>query len=136
MNCVSSLEKSNIVTIVYTGLVQKYLLDFVSSLLLQSTTPYRSLRKSPSPEAPATVATVTAPTYINLAAPAVNPTPAAMEDPPSDPELAKYLNRDYWEQRKTLESPASPSAPSPMSQTSSILPTKVCLRLYCSAFIE
>lgn len=104
-------------------------------MLLQSTTPFRSLRKSPSPEAPATVATVTAPTYINLAAPAVNPTPAAMEDPPSDPELAKYLNRDYWEQRKTLESPASPSAPSPMSQTSSILPTKVCLRFMCLAFI-
>lgn len=43
----------------------------------------------------------------------------------SDPELAKYLNRDYWEQRKIIESPASPSAPSPMSQTSSIIPMKV-----------
>lgn len=42
-----------------------------------------------------------------------------------DPELAKYMNRDYWEQRKVLESPASPSAPSPMSQTSSVLPLKV-----------
>lgn len=36
-----------------------------------------------------------------------------------DAELSKYLNRDYWEQRKVLDSPASPSAPSPMSQTSS-----------------
>lgn len=35
---------------------------------------------------------------------------------PVDPELAKYLNRDYWEQRKTTESPVSPSAPSPMIQ--------------------
>lgn len=53
-------------------------------------------------------------------------TPAAsIDDTQSDPELAKYLNRDYWEQRKTLESPASPSAPSPMSQTSSIMPLKV-----------
>lgn len=57
----------------------------------------------------------------------------------TDPELAKYLNRDYWEQRgsgigngKTIESPASPSAPSPMvtpqpsiSSTSSLFGLKV-----------
>lgn len=43
-----------------------------------------------------------------------------------DPELAKYMNRDYWEQRKVLESPASPSAPSPMSQSSAgVVPLKV-----------
>lgn len=47
---------------------------------------------------------------------------SGMDDRNTDPELAKYLNRDYWEQRgnngfnsgKMLESPASPSAPSPM----------------------
>ncbi|KAM8718008.1 hypothetical protein ACLKA7_004678 [Drosophila subpalustris] len=37
----------------------------------------------------------------------------------SNPELAKYLNRSYWEQRKISESSsmASPSAPSPMPPT-------------------
>uniref|UniRef100_A0A1L8DMP8 Hepatocyte growth factor-regulated tyrosine kinase substrate n=1 Tax=Nyssomyia neivai TaxID=330878 RepID=A0A1L8DMP8_9DIPT len=36
-----------------------------------------------------------------------------VDDPPSDPELSRYLNRNYWEQRQTTtESPASPSAPS------------------------
>lgn len=45
--------------------------------------------------------------------------PSPVEEPPSDPELARYLNRSYWEQRQTGETPASPSAPSPMpSQTS------------------
>lgn len=48
-----------------------------------------------------------------------------------DPELAKYMNRDYWEQRKVLELPASPSAPSPMSQTSSVLPLKVSGQTGC-----
>jgi hepatocyte growth factor-regulated tyrosine kinase substrate len=44
-----------------------------------------------------------------------SPSPVAAEEPPTDPELAKYLNRSYWEQRQaTEESPASPSAPSPM----------------------
>lgn len=50
----------------------------------------------------------------------------AMDDTPTDPELAKYLNRDYWEQRKNIESPASPSAPSPMPQAINIIPLKVC----------
>lgn len=34
---------------------------------------------------------------------------------PSDPELARYLNRSYWENRQSVETPASPSAPSPMN---------------------
>uniref|UniRef100_A0A1B0GQU1 Hepatocyte growth factor-regulated tyrosine kinase substrate n=1 Tax=Phlebotomus papatasi TaxID=29031 RepID=A0A1B0GQU1_PHLPP len=55
----------------------------------------RTFTKSPSPEAPV---------KHNL-----SPT----DDPPSDPELSRYLNRNYWEQRQpTTESPASPSAPS------------------------
>lgn len=39
-----------------------------------------------------------------------------------DPELARYLNRGYWETRgkEEAERPASPSAPSPLSNTSSI----------------
>lgn len=37
----------------------------------------------------------------------------------NDPELARYLNRSYWENRKTTDSPASPSAPSPMQSTAS-----------------
>lgn len=56
-------------------------------------TSYRMLQRSPSPEAPPS-------------------TPGVVEDP----DLAKYLNRSYWEQRKVNESPASPSAPSPMPQ--------------------
>lgn len=39
---------------------------------------------------------------------------------PSDPELARYLNRSYWENRQTVETPASPSAPSPMNSTISM----------------
>ncbi|GAB0095928.1 Hepatocyte growth factor-regulated tyrosine kinase substrate [Sergentomyia squamirostris] len=59
----------------------------------------RTYTKSPSPEAPP------APVKLNL-----SPT---IDDPPSDPELSRYLNRNYWEQRQTTtESPASPSAPS------------------------
>ncbi|XP_055682911.1 hepatocyte growth factor-regulated tyrosine kinase substrate [Lutzomyia longipalpis] len=55
----------------------------------------RSYTKSPSPEAPMKQS--------------LSPT----DDPPSDPELSRYLNRNYWEQRQTTtESPASPSAPS------------------------
>uniref|UniRef100_A0A182NGM2 Hepatocyte growth factor-regulated tyrosine kinase substrate n=1 Tax=Anopheles dirus TaxID=7168 RepID=A0A182NGM2_9DIPT len=40
--------------------------------------------------------------------------PSPVEEPPTDPELARYLNRNYWEQRQVMDSPASPSAPSPM----------------------
>lgn len=49
----------------------------------------------------------------------------SLDDNPSDPELAKYLNRDYWESRKITESPASPSAPSPMAQPHDAIPLKV-----------
>ncbi|XP_055371544.1 hepatocyte growth factor-regulated tyrosine kinase substrate [Condylostylus longicornis] len=40
------------------------------------------------------------------------------EEQVSDPELAKYLNRNFWEQKKSAAAvaPASPSAPSPMPQ--------------------
>ncbi|XP_052868691.1 hepatocyte growth factor-regulated tyrosine kinase substrate isoform X1 [Anopheles cruzii] len=59
-----------------------------------------TFHKSPSPEPQA-------------AAPAKR-SPSPVEEPPADPELARYLNRNYWEQRQVMESPASPSAPSPM----------------------
>ncbi|XP_055593123.1 hepatocyte growth factor-regulated tyrosine kinase substrate isoform X2 [Uranotaenia lowii] len=44
----------------------------------------------------------------------VQRSPSPVEEPPTDPELARYLNRSYWEQRQAADSPASPSAPSPM----------------------
>ncbi|CAD6999989.1 unnamed protein product [Ceratitis capitata] len=56
---------------------------------------YRLQQRSPSPEAP--------------------PAPKEYQQEETNPDLAKYLNRSYWEQRKVSESPlASPSAPSPM----------------------
>ncbi|EDV57510.1 hepatocyte growth factor-regulated tyrosine kinase substrate [Drosophila erecta] len=63
---------------------------------------YRIQQRSPSPEAP--------------------PEPKEYHQQPEEttnPELAKYLNRSYWEQRKISESSsmASPSAPSPMPPT-------------------
>uniref|UniRef100_A0A0K8TSJ0 Hepatocyte growth factor-regulated tyrosine kinase substrate n=1 Tax=Tabanus bromius TaxID=304241 RepID=A0A0K8TSJ0_TABBR len=64
---------------------------------------HRLYQKSPSPEVPIVVSTQ------NTATP-------SFEESAPDSELAKYLNRNYWEQRKTNESPASPSAPSPMLQ--------------------
>ncbi|KAJ6650133.1 Hepatocyte growth factor-regulated tyrosine kinase substrate, partial [Pseudolycoriella hygida] len=70
----------------------------------QSVMSYRNYQKSPSPEMP-------------LAQ-------LSLDDNVSDPELAKYLNRDYWESRKTAESPASPSAPSPMTQPQDAIPLK------------
>ncbi|XP_062545837.1 hepatocyte growth factor-regulated tyrosine kinase substrate isoform X2 [Armigeres subalbatus] len=57
----------------------------------------KSFHKSPSPE----------PIKVQRS-------PSPVEEPPTDPELARYLNRNYWEQRQTADSPASPSAPSPM----------------------
>ncbi|XP_029711576.2 hepatocyte growth factor-regulated tyrosine kinase substrate isoform X2 [Aedes albopictus] len=44
----------------------------------------------------------------------VQRSPSPVEETPADPELQRYLNRNYWEQRQTADSPASPSAPSPM----------------------
>jgi len=58
----------------------------------QQTFARRTYPKSPSPEPPQR-----------------SPTP----ETPSDPELARYLNRSYWEQRQVQET-MSPSAPSPM----------------------
>ncbi|XP_020806039.1 hepatocyte growth factor-regulated tyrosine kinase substrate isoform X3 [Drosophila serrata] len=63
---------------------------------------YRMQQRSPSPEAPSV--------------------PKEFQQPAEEttnPELAKYLNRSYWEQRKISESSsmASPSAPSPMPPT-------------------
>ncbi|XP_059618013.1 hepatocyte growth factor-regulated tyrosine kinase substrate [Phlebotomus argentipes] len=72
---------------------------------VKTTTAVRQYTKSPSPEAPV---------KHNL-----SPT----DDPPSDPELSRYLNRNYWEQRQPVtESPASPSAP---SSVQSLPPVKV-----------
>ncbi|XP_030561719.1 hepatocyte growth factor-regulated tyrosine kinase substrate isoform X1 [Drosophila novamexicana] len=66
----------------------------------QSVATYRMQQRSPSPE-PA------------------QPQVAVQQQEESNPELAKYLNRSYWEQRKISESSsmASPSAPSPMPPT-------------------
>uniref|UniRef100_A0A1I8MHY3 Hepatocyte growth factor-regulated tyrosine kinase substrate n=1 Tax=Musca domestica TaxID=7370 RepID=A0A1I8MHY3_MUSDO len=64
----------------------------------QTIAAYRMQQRSPSPEAP--------------------PAPKEPQPEETNPDLAKYLNRSYWEQRKGNESPmASPSAPSPMPAT-------------------
>ncbi|XP_013112639.1 hepatocyte growth factor-regulated tyrosine kinase substrate isoform X2 [Stomoxys calcitrans] len=64
----------------------------------QTTAAYRMQQRSPSPEAP--------------------PAPKEPQPEETNPDLAKYLNRSYWEQRKVNDSPlASPSAPSPMPPT-------------------
>jgi growth factor-regulated tyrosine kinase substrate len=67
------------------------------------------------------------PTYTKASSP---PPPLTMPEPPqrsptpeletpSDPELARYLNRSYWEQRQAQET-TSPSAPSPMPSSISM----------------
>ncbi|XP_037958388.1 hepatocyte growth factor-regulated tyrosine kinase substrate isoform X2 [Teleopsis dalmanni] len=44
-----------------------------------------------------------------------SPEPTVLQQEETNPDLAKYLNRNYWEHRKVSDSPvASPSAPSPM----------------------
>ncbi|XP_061400964.1 hepatocyte growth factor-regulated tyrosine kinase substrate [Musca vetustissima] len=64
----------------------------------QTIAAYRLQQRSPSPEAP--------------------PAPKEPQPEETNPDLAKYLNRSYWEQRKVSDSPmASPSAPSPMPAT-------------------
>ncbi|KAG5675178.1 hypothetical protein PVAND_005103 [Polypedilum vanderplanki] len=45
--------------------------------------------------------------------------PSPEPETPSDPELARYLNRSYWEQRQVQET-TSPSAPSPMPSSISL----------------
>lgn len=57
----------------------------------------------------------------------INNTPRSLSPPQQDeqavdPELARYLNRTYWEtrQKEDADRPASPSAPSPMSNASSV----------------
>lgn len=68
----------------------------------KQTTFLRTYPKSPSPEARR------------------SPSPVEPETP-SDPELARYLNRSYWENRQIAENaPASPSAPSPMPSSISV----------------
>lgn len=63
-----------------------------------NTNNYRMQQRSPSPEAP--------------------PAPREyIQQEETNPDLEKYLNRSYWEQRKVSESPmASPSAPTPTPQ--------------------
>lgn len=56
----------------------------------------------------------------------INNTPRSLspqqEEQNMDPELARYLNRTYWESRQKddADRPTSPSAPSPMSNASSV----------------
>lgn len=52
--------------------------------------------------------------------PVRSPSPDETE---KNPELAKYLNRDYWESKQAnKDSPLSPTAPSPMSSIASSIP--------------
>lgn len=67
-------------------------------------------------------------TYPKSPSPERQRSPSPVEEQPTDPEMARYLNRNYWEQRQMVESPASPSAPSPMpSQTSIVVNPKAGL---------
>lgn len=60
-------------------------------------------------------------TYPKSPSPELRRTPSPVElETPSDPELARYLNRGYWENRQVGETPASPSAPSPMPSSISL----------------
>lgn len=47
---------------------------------------------------------------------AVARSPSPVDDHVMDPELARYLNRTYWESKQSddPDRPASPSAPSPL----------------------
>lgn len=60
-------------------------------------------------------------TYPKSPSPELRRSPSPVEpETPSDPELARYLNRGYWENRQLAETPASPSAPSPMPSSISV----------------
>lgn len=60
-------------------------------------------------------------TYPKSPSPELRRSPSPVQpETPSDPELARYLNRGYWENRQVAETPASPSAPSPMPSSISL----------------
>lgn len=67
------------------------------SLSFQSTSAYRmsTTRKTSSPEAVSSVSPI-APSLRDSSPASLS---SAFDDRTTDPELAKYLNRDYWEQR-------------------------------------
>ncbi|XP_059047051.1 hepatocyte growth factor-regulated tyrosine kinase substrate-like [Achroia grisella] len=55
--------------------------------------------------------------------PTLSPTPSSMSASPdhsaqASSELSRYLDRNYWEQRLSRDTPAAPTAPSPSSQAS------------------
>lgn len=61
-------------------------------------------------------------TYPKSPSPELRRSPSPVEpETPSDPELARYLNRGYWENRQvSADGPLSPTAPSPMPSSISI----------------
>lgn len=59
-------------------------------------------------------------TYPKSPSPEIRRSPSPVEPETPDPELARYLNRGYWENRQVAETPASPSAPSPMPSSISL----------------
>lgn len=61
-------------------------------------------------------------TYPKSPSPEVRRSPSPVEpETPSDPELARYLNRGYWENRQiSNDGPLSPTAPSPMPSSISL----------------
>lgn len=77
--------------------------------LFQSTSAYRmsTTRKTSSPEAVNSVSPI-APSLRDSSPASLS---SAFDDRSTDPELAKYLNRDYWEQRgtKTTNPQAQPN---------------------------
>ena len=61
-------------------------------------------------------------TYPKSPSPELRRSPSPIEpETPSDPELARYLNRGYWENRQvSADGPLSPTAPSPMPSSISL----------------
>lgn len=90
--------------------------EYFNEFFMQQSSFRQSFRKTASPEAVVPTNSYTA----NSAS--ISSDLGSLDERNADPELAKYLNRDYWEMRgsssfhsaKVLDSPASPSAPSPM----------------------
>ncbi|KAF7273042.1 hypothetical protein GWI33_014233 [Rhynchophorus ferrugineus] len=61
-------------------------------------------------------------TYKTAPEPTTNRSPSPQEEPTTNPELDRYLNRSYWESvqsQETSDRPMSPSAPSPASSIQS-----------------